>query len=290
MKIATNTLTCGAIVPASTAGLVMPPAATFIEPAADECNEPSPDFGNVFSALLPDAARAANDDGFPAGQSGSSKQRKTKNQVFEGRAEMGLRRVVSRRLIAAREASGLGQQEAAREIGYGSPAQLSLWESGRRFPPTSELLKISKLYNTTVSFLLGEAPEMARDPAEGLRVAMLNGVRSQLSRCAGVVVAEISRHARAAGTDSGSTATFIAAGDELLGAVQALIRLNPESFDDLRGGSRVELRLEAFEAALHEARRRQRRAVALDNDLRERLSRLPEGDIDCEALISNDEF
>jgi transcriptional regulator with XRE-family HTH domain len=248
---------------------------------------------NPFAALMPNAARAeqsaANDDEAPTDQmqpaNGHKRKRAPKSPIWEGRAEMQLRSVVSRRLVAAREASGLRQHEAAREIGYSTPAQLSQWEKGSRCPPVSELVKVARLYGTTVDFLLGEAPEMDRDPAAGLRNAVLNGVRKQLERVAEITVDEVSRHARLVGSDAGSTGQFITAGAELLDAVRGLERLNPGRIDDMRGGATLARRLHEFESALLDAQRRLRLAQALDNDLRERLGRLT----DSETLISDED-
>ncbi|MGJ7607142.1 helix-turn-helix domain-containing protein [Variovorax sp. LT1R20] len=267
----------------------MPVIAEIEAPAESDAYASPAAAGDPFAGLVPNAARAAqpaaNDDTAPADQvepalGQKRKSARVKNAVFEGRAEMQLRRITSERLIRAREASGYGQREAASEMGYETPAQLSQWESGRRFPPTSELIKLANLYLVSIDFLLGQAPEMHRDHAAGLRTSMLRGVRTQLSRCAEVVVAEVSRHARLAGVDSGSREQFIAAGAELLDAVRGLERLNRGCIDDMRGGATLAFKSEAFEQALHDARRHQRLAQALDNDLRERLGRLPDGDID----------
>ncbi|MGJ7552634.1 helix-turn-helix domain-containing protein [Variovorax sp. RB3P1] len=284
--VAANTLNWHHHQTATPEPLAIPPmpAVSAIETEADEPGECAPPaaVSNPFAGLTDRAAvPAANDDVAETDQSGrKSKRPRVKNVVFEGRAEMQLRRVVSRRLVAAREASGFGQQEAAHAIGYETPAQLSQWESGRRFPPVSELIKLGNLYRVSLDFLLGEAPEMDRDPAAGLRHAMLRGVRTQLTRVAEVISAEVSRHARLVGTDAGSTGQFIAVGTELLDAVRGLERLNPNHFNDLRGAATLQRRAHEFEASLADAKRRQRLAQALDADLRERLGRLPDGDID----------
>ena len=264
MTVATNIIAPIDHTPASAATAEIPAA-----PAVNLCafDEGAPVAGAPLKDLLPAAVGgpepAANDAIGP-----------------EAQANARLRRVMAPRLVRARMLSGLSQGEVAKLLDYKNQTQLNLWEQGRRLVPMPELVRVADALNVPSDYLLGMSPEPERDAALGLRRAMLNGVRSQLDRCAQVVIDEVHRHAKLVGVDSGSTATFIAAGAELLDAVQNLIRLNRDTFDNMKGGASVALRLESFEEAIHEAKRRQRFAHALDADLRERLSRLPEGDVD----------
>ena len=93
MNIVANNAPCTSFVPMAAAESVIPPAATFSDPTAGDHDASPSAAGNVFAALMPDTSRAsvlaANDDGASAEQSGpTSKRPKTKNPVFEGRAEM----------------------------------------------------------------------------------------------------------------------------------------------------------------------------------------------------------
>jgi hypothetical protein len=101
--------------------------------------------------------------------------------------------------------------------------------------------------------LLGEAPEMSRSPAAGLRNAMLRGVRRQLIRCVEVVGEEVGRHSRLAGIDPRSTRQFLEAAAEMLDAVQAFVRINSAVFEDLCGSAAVLRKAETLEQALHDA-------------------------------------
>lgn len=64
---------------------------------------------------------------------------------------------VAPQLRAMRRHSGLTLEAAARRAGL-SPAHLSRLETGRRQPSLPVLLLLARIYGTTVSELLGEAP------------------------------------------------------------------------------------------------------------------------------------
>lgn len=247
----------------------IPPAVTEIE--ADEHVSPAA-VTNPFVGLTGRAGPTAANDGGAEPDADSP--------VCRGDANARMRRTIAARLVRARTLSGLTQGRVARLLSYRTPAQLNQWEQSRRLAPISELVRVAEVLGVSVDFLVGSSDEPERDPAAGLRNAVLKGVRKQLERVAEITVDEVSRHARLVGTDSGSAGQFIEAGGELLDAVRGLERLNPGRMDDMRGGATLARRLHEFENALLGAKRRQRLALALDADLRERLGRLPDGDIE----------
>lgn len=58
------------------------------------------------------------------------------------------------RLIAAREAAGKTQDDAAAAIGIGKQSVYK-WEMGKVLPDLKSLVKICEVYNTTPNHLLG---------------------------------------------------------------------------------------------------------------------------------------
>lgn len=195
-----------------------------------------------------------------------------------GNAKLKLRRIIGPRLQRARELSGLGQSEAARLIGYATPAQLSLWEKGWRLAPISELIKAARIYGVSIDFLTGESDEVDRDPSMGMRHSILKGVRHQLERVAEITVDEVARHAKLVGPHAGQVRDVIAAGESMLAGYAALVRLNEAVFDDLRGSATLVRFAQEFEQALQAARIAIRLHDSLDSDLRRRLAELDDSD------------
>lgn len=64
------------------------------------------------------------------------------------------------RLRAAREAAGLSQGQVAKLMGMHRPT-ISEMEAGNRRISAEELAKLADLYDTKITWLLGEAPDRA---------------------------------------------------------------------------------------------------------------------------------
>ena len=58
---------------------------------------------------------------------------------------------------ALRIKSGLSQTEIAMELGYGSGAIVTMWESGARKPPSDKLPALAKILNCTIDDLYAES-------------------------------------------------------------------------------------------------------------------------------------
>lgn len=74
------------------------------------------------------------------------------------------------RLRAAREAAGLSQGQVAKLMNMHRPT-ISEMEAGNRRITADELAKFSELYDTKVSWLLGDAPERAATDDPKLQLA-----------------------------------------------------------------------------------------------------------------------
>ena len=84
---------------------------------------------------------------------------------------------IAQNLIYYRKAAGLTQAELAEKINY-SDKSVSKWESGNGIPDVYTLLQLAKLYNVTLSVLVGEEqpvkePEIKQKSIEELKEAIL---------------------------------------------------------------------------------------------------------------------
>jgi len=72
---------------------------------------------------------------------------------------------ITERLKEARKLAGLSQGHVAKILGLHRPS-VSEMEAGNRKVSTDELARLAKIYDVSVAWLLGEAPETidARDP------------------------------------------------------------------------------------------------------------------------------
>lgn len=68
------------------------------------------------------------------------------------------RAIIASRLREARKMAGLSQAQVARELGLHRPS-ISEAEAGNRKVSAGELAKLAKLYDVSVSWLLGEGAE-----------------------------------------------------------------------------------------------------------------------------------
>lgn len=257
------------------------PAAPAVD-LPDSGNE-TPVVGDVFAGLVqPVAALAANDELALVIEPGDDIGPDSADAVSgnRGDANTRLRQAVGPRLVSARFRSGLGQTEAAKLLGYTSPAQLNQWELNRRLPPLTEIIKAARLYCVSVDYLVAESTDSLRDPSQGLRDACLRGVRKQLERVAEITVDQVARHARLVGPNISTVTRVVAEGDSLLDAIQTLYRLNGEALDDMRGGATLVRCAESFEAELLAARKAIRLHDALDGDLKRALTAIGAGDLD----------
>jgi transcriptional regulator with XRE-family HTH domain len=183
-----------------------------------------------------------------------------------------LRAGTGRRLFIARELAGLSQTDAAKLFGYQTPAQLSMWELGRRSIPMEKLVKAAQVYAVSADFLLCLSDDPERDTSLALRNSTLRGVRSMLCDAARLTVDAVDRHAKLLGPDATRVASLVASGQALVEAVQAFVRSNHETFDDLSGGARLQRCAAEFEVEACVTRTRLNAYRTLDLELRAQIA------------------
>lgn len=181
-----------------------------------------------------------------------------------------LRKLISARLVTARNLAGLQQSHAAELLGYTNSAQISLHEKGQRTPPLLALLRAAEVYGVSVDFLVGMTDQALRDPALGLRASTVRGVRGIVNGLAETLVASISNHAALVGPDAVCSRAVLAAGSELIEALRVAQR--DPAFDEVKGLARVTRVAEEFEQRLHEVAKAIKRFDDLDASLRSTIA------------------
>lgn len=175
----------------------------------------------------------------------------------QGRAAVNrrLRKIVSRRLVEARELAGFGQSEAAVLLGYRNSTQLSLVEQGRRLPPLDLLLRAATAYSVTLDYLMGVVEDPERDPRETVRRTALIQVRGLLEASTVAIVEGVLIAAEVEAGGHAASAPLLRAADDVIAAVQRVRELNADAFDDLRAGALLVRAVRQLEEEAATARR-----------------------------------
>lgn len=144
--------------------------------------------------------------------------------------------LVGSRIVAARELSGVQQSEFSRAIGHKTPAQPSLWETGRRLVPLADVPNVARVLGVSSDFLLGLSDEPDRDPAVARRSLLTQHLRDQVEVFAG--------HMAEAVLESGAEVEGALRSTKLLSRCQALQSAvdrfkaaNADRFDDMPAGA-----------------------------------------------------
>jgi hypothetical protein len=103
-----------------------------------------------------------------------------KKKLPDPRFDTDEHRLVRRRLMAARRINRWDQQEAARRLGYATPAPLSKVEMGRIGLPRGFLVLAARVYNVSADFLLGLSDQPERDPRTATQQRIESRVRDEL--------------------------------------------------------------------------------------------------------------
>ncbi|NDY89749.1 helix-turn-helix domain-containing protein [Ideonella livida] len=156
-----------------------------------------------------------------------------------------LTKLVGERLVAAREIAGMQQIEAATAVGYKTAVQLCIAESGSRLLGADKMVKLARLYGTTLDYLFGLAEDSDKDPAASAQRQIASYVTSQLGELAKAMVSTNVAAVRTMGVDIAETMRLSAATLELDRAIATMRRLNPDLDDQAKGLATVILKSEA---------------------------------------------
>lgn len=168
-----------------------------------------------------------------------------------------VKKIVAARLLSARELNGLSQTEAARKLGYATPAQLSLWEQCRRMPPMQMLVRASSVYRVSLDFLMGVSPEPDRDPMSATRRYVLDSSREMMNEMACTLADAVIDQTQAGGPTVEVAYLMLSEGERFVAAFRRFVEINGNKFENMRGSAPFKTFAESFEANCLEAARGQ---------------------------------
>ena len=152
------------------------------------------------------------------------------------------------RITAARELNGISQTDAAKLLGYKTPAQLSLWEMGRRVPPIYQLARASSALGVSMDFLFGLSADPERDARAARRNACVRATHAHLSQVAENIAQLIEGSDNLAGPSAAHFRDIVGAARDLTDAVTKFHRLNVAAFQEMPGGATLLAATDRMEA------------------------------------------
>lgn len=173
-----------------------------------------------------------------------------------------LARHVGAKLKEAREMVGLSQLNAARQIGYANSTKLSKIETGKHSSqiPMWMLKRASQVYDVSLDYLLGITESMEREDVRhsALREMMVHMREDwERMRCRDVLV-QSNMLDRIKSIEKGVLHIDTEAAAAELAMVR-LIELNPQAWEELRGGCKALATVQTTAAAARNARRNMQR-------------------------------
>lgn len=165
-----------------------------------------------------------------------------------------LKKVVGRRLKAARRAAQMTETKAALAIGHKNVTQLSLWESGDRLPPHVELVKLAKLYAVPLDYLCGLTDDPLADPLENNQGVIARAVADAIQDQWDSFTKITAQHAAVAimgqRQDRADLQLVNEASKAIKRALSRVKELNPDFEDEYRGSANLENALDRLEAVV----------------------------------------
>lgn len=145
------------------------------------------------------------------------------------------------RLRAARESIGMQQSDAARRLGYANSSKLAKIEGGTdtNSVPHWMILRAARLYEVSIDYIYGESDDwelsaralQERDMAKWMMEAWEAGRQRDMET--------LKRLKIRLDAISESAALMFSASQDVNDAFNRFVELNSETFDDMRGGSRL---------------------------------------------------
>ena len=149
-------------------------------------------------------------------------------------------RLVGSRITRARRACRLDGKVLAARIGHKNGTQISLWESGERFPPLSALVLLSAHLGVSIEFLAGASDSEDPDRMESLRREARNQARMTIEAAVNAVALACTTVPQAAADAEAAWQRLGGLVGELLGAVGYCRERNERLFDEeMVGGARL---------------------------------------------------
>lgn len=162
-------------------------------------------------------------------------------EVPKANSRAALAKSMGIRMRAARESIGMQQGAAAKRLGYANQTKLAKIEGGTdtNSVPHWMILRAARLYDVSIDYIYGESDDwelsaralQERDMAKWMMEAWEAGRQKDL---------EVLRKLKVRMNAISETVTgLFSASQDVQDAFRKFIELNSETFDDMRGGSRL---------------------------------------------------
>lgn len=191
------------------------------------------------------------------------KKNRTSTSGIPNRQEQAeLARHVGAKLKEAREMVGLSQLNAAKQIGYSNSTKLSKIETGRHSSqvPMWVLKRAAQVYDVSLDYLLGITESMEQEDSRhaALREMMVHMRQDWERMRSRDVLVQSNMLDRIKSIEKGVLHIDTEAAAAELAMVR-LIELNPQAWDELRGGCKALATVQTTAAAARNARRNMQR-------------------------------
>lgn len=141
------------------------------------------------------------------------------------------------RLRRVREVLGIDQDDAAKALGYFNSAHLSLFEYGKKNIPVHVLVNAATVYGVSTDYLLGLSPDLERGADGAGRAAVLRDAVTLLERNARQLATRLLTEVRTRYAAQPLLTDLTQRASQVQAALARVRELNPEAFDELRGGA-----------------------------------------------------
>lgn len=157
----------------------------------------------------------------------------------EGKVQ--LRKLLGKRLRAARKAAVMTEMDACRIVGQKEQTQVSLWENGERMPTIQSIMKLADAYAVPIDWLLGRTDDPIADPLETNQGVIVHAISSNMRGSFDTLCAAIAQQAAVTlegySVDRRELKEMCVMAVEALSALRRIIELNPEFEEEWRGSA-----------------------------------------------------
>lgn len=155
-----------------------------------------------------------------------------------------LKKLIASRSISCRSAAKLSSSEASRLIGHKNSTQLSLIESAERLPSFTTLRKMAEVYVVPMDYLAGLTDDPIADFSENNQGLIYHCINNSIANCLTKFSSQLSSYTAMSivnnSHDRIELMDLCSASKQVIASLERIIEINPESWNEIKGGSRLE--------------------------------------------------
>jgi transcriptional regulator with XRE-family HTH domain len=151
-----------------------------------------------------------------------------------------LQKIIGLRIRAAMDLNGFDGKVVAVQAGHKKGTQLSLWQSGERMPPAMQLILLAEICRVPLGYLLGIEDEPERNVSMAARTQIARMVQERVEAAVASVVDEVHAEMTNGLPVRDAWQRTLSGIQGLLAALAYTVDKDPDGFDELRGGSRIQ--------------------------------------------------